>query len=176
VYLRDMPGHRTILLDRNKHGHVANQSSEFPAVSGNGRFVVFDTIASNMPGGDGTRGQVYIRNLARGTIKRVSFGVSGMDPQAFHGVPSGDGSKVAFNAYVNANATTAQIYMRNLRRGTTRIVDKAPTGSARCRRAHSLDLPGRPLRDVLRRRYESGRDRSVRQRVPRWPDRLTARR
>jgi hypothetical protein len=145
VYLRDVPGHRTILLDRNKHGHVADKSSEFPAVSGNGRFVVFDTIASNMPGGDGTHGQVYIRNLARGTIKRVSFGVSGMDPQAFHGVPSGDGSKVAFNAYVNANATTAQIYMRNLRRGTTRIVDKAPNGDPPDAGVHtpSISLDGR---------------------------------
>jgi Tol biopolymer transport system component len=145
IYLRDVPGHRTILLDRNEHGRVANQSSEFPAVSGNGRFVVFDTIASNLPGGDGTHGQVYIRNLARGTIKRVSIGVSGMDPQTFHGVPSGDGARVAFTAYVNANATTAQVYVRDLRRGTTRIVDKASNGDPPDAAVHgpSISLDGR---------------------------------
>jgi hypothetical protein len=49
---------------------VANQSSEFPALSGDGRFVVFDTIAANMPAGDGIHGQVYIRNLARWTLRR----------------------------------------------------------------------------------------------------------
>ena len=145
VYLRDLPGHRTILLDRNERGRVADQSSEFPAVSGNGRFVVFDTIASNLPGGDGTHGQVYIRNLARETIKRVSFGVSGVDPQTFHGVPSGDGARVAFTAYVNANATTAQVYVRDLRRGTTRIVDKAANGDPPDAAVHgpSISLDGR---------------------------------
>jgi len=145
VYLRDVPGHRTILLDRNERGRVANQSSEFPAVSGDGRFVVFDTIASNMPGGDGTHGQVYIRNLDHGTIKRVSLGVKGMDPQTFHGVPSGDGSRVAFTAYVNANATTAQVYVRDLRHGTTRIVDKASNGDPPDAAVHgpSISLDGR---------------------------------
>ena len=51
-----------------------------------------------------------------------------MDVQAFHGVPSGDGSRVAFTAYMNVTPATAQIYLRDLRRGTTRIVDKASNG------------------------------------------------
>ena len=145
IYLRDVPGHRTILIDRNEHGHVANQSSEFPALSGDGRFVVFDTIASNMPGGDGTHGQVYVRNLAHGTLKRVSLEIGAMDVQAFHGVPSGDGSRVAFTAYMNVTPATAQIYLRDLRRGTTRIVDKASNGDPPDAPVHgpSISLDGR---------------------------------
>jgi hypothetical protein len=145
IYLRDVPGHRTILIDRNEHGRVANQSSEFPALSGDGRYVVFDTIASNMPGGDGTHGQVFIRNLTWGTLKRVSLEIGATDVQAFHGVPSGDGSRVAFTAYKNTTPATAQIFVRDLGRGTTRIVDKASNGDPPDAPVHgpSISLDGR---------------------------------
>src|SRR5262245_17168890 len=81
-------------------GGAANSSSDECRVSGDGRFVVFESWASNLVAGD-TNGQsdVFVRELATGQTTRVSVSSSGA--QGAHGVYgfaiSRDGRYVTFS-------------------------------------------------------------------------------
>jgi Tol biopolymer transport system component len=73
------------------------------------------------------------------------LGVKRHGPTGVPRVPSGDGSRVAFSAYVNSSAATAQIYLRDLDHRTTRIIDTAPNGDPPDAGVHdpSISLDGR---------------------------------
>ena len=69
VYVRNLEKHRT--CDRNSSGQIANASSGDSSISGNGRFVAFDSDATNLPG-HSPISQSYLRDLKTGKTKLVS--------------------------------------------------------------------------------------------------------
>jgi len=52
VFLHDRKRGRTTLLSVSSEGKQGNDESSFPAISANGRFVAFSSLASNLVGGD----------------------------------------------------------------------------------------------------------------------------
>ena len=52
VFLRDRKRGQTTLLSVSSEGEQGNSESSFPAISANGRFVAFSSLASNLVGGD----------------------------------------------------------------------------------------------------------------------------
>jgi Tol biopolymer transport system component len=52
VFLRDRRRGKTTLLSVSSEGTQGNDESSFPAISANGRFVAFSSLASNLVGGD----------------------------------------------------------------------------------------------------------------------------
>ncbi|MGZ8195619.1 MAG: TolB family protein [Methylosarcina sp.] len=97
------------------------------AISGNGRYVVFASDATNLVPGD-TNGEsdVFIRDLTTGLTRRVSVSSSGGQGNGSSGDPSisPDGRYVAFSSFSNNlvpgdtnNAT--DVFVRDLRTGVT---------------------------------------------------------
>lgn len=121
-------------------GAEANGPSEGPALSADGRFVAFASVARNLipgegPGAPGTW-NVYVRDRANGTTVRASARLGGGngDGHSFEPALSGDGRWVAFTSYardlvaVDTNARR-DVYLRDLLLGTTLRVSLGAGGA-----------------------------------------------
>ncbi len=80
VFLRDMTANTTQVASKNSTGGASNSSSFFAEVSGNGRFVLFQTAATNIVTGFGGAGlfNAFVFDRAGGTTlvaSRNSVGV-----------------------------------------------------------------------------------------------------
>jgi Tol biopolymer transport system component len=82
-------------------GEAANQECREPAVSADGRFVAFVSVATNLTSVP-TNGvlQVYVRDVVEGTTEIVSVNDAGVAGNALSRAPSlsADGSRVAFQS------------------------------------------------------------------------------
>ncbi|KAF0191837.1 MAG: WD40 domain-containing protein [Gammaproteobacteria bacterium] len=110
VYVRDRLTGTTILLSINNDGDKGNFDSFWPAISGNGRFVVFSSFASNLvPGDTNNTSDVFLADRdadsngvfdeAGGVLlQRVSRAGDGSQANAFsaEATISADGRYVAF--------------------------------------------------------------------------------
>jgi Tol biopolymer transport system component len=73
VFLRDRQTGRTSRVSVGSRGRQANGASWFPSISADGRYVAFQSLASNLVGGDTNRLQdIFVRDLATGKTSRVS--------------------------------------------------------------------------------------------------------
>ena len=111
-----------------------------PSISGDDRFVVFDSRAANLVSGDTNRHiDVFLRDLTRHTTRRVSL--TDADHQAAEGSSNGqisaDGRFVAFESGStdllprsrrDTNSSAPDVFVRNLKRGTTRLVSRNTRG------------------------------------------------
>ena len=79
VYLRDLRRGRTIMVGRNSAGVTQDGDAEFPHPSGDGRYVAFRATGANLPGGDGSTEQIYVRDVLRGKTRLASHNAEG-DP------------------------------------------------------------------------------------------------
>jgi Tol biopolymer transport system component len=88
-----------ILVSSGVGGAATDGSSYQPAVSGNGRFVVFTSNADNLIAGDDNgKPDIFERDLSTGAIRRVSVGAGGAqaDGPSSNPAVSGDGRFVTF--------------------------------------------------------------------------------
>src|SRR4051794_19389802 len=70
AYRRDVTGHATVLVSVAAGGGAANGSSYPWSISGDGRYVVFQSTAADIvpgAGADGEHAQTYVRDMAAGT-------------------------------------------------------------------------------------------------------------
>lgn len=116
-----------------------NASSSLPFVSGNGRYVVFNSSASDLVSGD-TNGQqdVYLRDLQNSTTERISLGAAGAQATGAcrHGGVSGDGRYVLFfcptwlmGGAVPTPSSNNYLYRRDRQSGQLEWVTSMPDGS-----------------------------------------------
>jgi Tol biopolymer transport system component len=73
-------------------GKEVNTDNEFPAVSGNGRFVAFESGGKFTKGDDGGDHDVFIRDRATGKTRRVSVKANGKE------VPGADSAEASISA------------------------------------------------------------------------------
>ncbi len=133
VYLRNTDHEQTELISRSSGGARANGESSEPAASGSGWNVAFASSASNL-GGRGGESNVYLRLSRKGEtilISRAS-GRSGAkaNGNSFSPSISSDGQKVAFastatNLAPGAKQGEVNIYVRDLRTGSTKLISRA---------------------------------------------------
>lgn len=77
VYVRDRLRKRTVAVSVGYDGRANNADAQFPAISGNGRYVVFESGASNLVRndphgrGDNLLQDLYVRDLVTGRTERV---------------------------------------------------------------------------------------------------------
>lgn len=143
VFVRDLLENRTVLASVNSADEQGDGDSGSPSISADGRFVAFDSSASNWPvvagGSTGTGDDVYVRDLRAGTTLRVSVNSSGVRGDAGGDSPSisGDGRRVLFisqatNLDKGAGTTVRDpsgLYLRDLDTGlTSRIGLYEPAG------------------------------------------------
>ena len=86
VFLHDRRTGATDRFSVDSSGNQGNTDSNFPAISGNGRFVAFISGASNLVSGD-TNGvvDVFVHDRRGGVTERVSLDSSGKQGNAFSG-------------------------------------------------------------------------------------------
>ncbi|MEN6545889.1 MAG: Ig-like domain-containing protein [Armatimonadia bacterium] len=105
VYVRDITTNTTTLVSVATDGTHGNSASAFPAISADGRYVAFQSGASNLVAGDTNDTQdIFVRDRTAGTTTRISVatgGAQGSGGQQGSGSPdiSADGRYVAFASH-----------------------------------------------------------------------------
>src|SRR5205085_11478698 len=136
IYVRNIRTGKVALVDRASDGTITTAGSRDPSISGNGRYVAFASMATELPEGTGVRDQVYLRDLKKGKTELVSQTTEGVaqEGKAGYGHPSGDGRFVGFSSdganLPGGDGLILQIYVRDMRGETTRLVSKASNGDA----------------------------------------------
>ena len=78
IFLRDMQTNGNLLISVSNTGAPGNGLSEDPAISGDGRYVAFVSLASNLvPGDTNKAADVFVRDVKMGTTRRVSVATGG---------------------------------------------------------------------------------------------------
>src|ERR1051325_2934242 len=96
---RPAAGQIAALVSQNTGGAAANSHSHSPAISHDGRFVAFESLASNLTAGvDATNGGVFVRDVFARTTMLASTSTSGAVPdgRSYRPAISGDGRIVVF--------------------------------------------------------------------------------
>jgi Tol biopolymer transport system component len=89
VFLRDRTAKTTRLVSVSSNEKQGNRVSFSPSISGNGRYVAFESMASNLSTGD-TNGtaDVFVRDLSAGKTRRASVATGGVQANGASEVPS----------------------------------------------------------------------------------------
>lgn len=130
VFLRDISAGTTTRLSVSSAGAEGNNLSSSPQISGDGRYVVFNSIASNLVTGDtnGT-GDVFLRDTQNGTTTLISQATDGTQSNgvSLNQQISGDGRFVVFQSTASnlvsgdTNGVTDIFVRDTLLRTTTRV-------------------------------------------------------
>jgi Tol biopolymer transport system component len=143
VFLRDRRGGVTTRVSVGTGGSQAiggirGFGSLRPAISDNGRFVAFESYAATGLVADTTRhlGETYVRDVREGRTQRVGVNSAGEQGDVVGTSMvsiSGDGRYVAFmsaagNLAAGDTNDAADVFLRDLRRGTTRRVSLGAGG------------------------------------------------
>ncbi|HSR95356.1 MAG TPA: hypothetical protein VLK56_10870, partial [Solirubrobacterales bacterium] len=103
VFVRDLKTSRTVLVSRaeGKHGAAGNGDSSNPSISADGRYVAFESYASNLgPADDSAVPDVFVRDLHSGRVFLASrdAGEHAANGPSADPAISGDGRFVAFDS------------------------------------------------------------------------------
>src|SRR5687767_9074037 len=137
VFRHDRDTGETILISVNSAGQQGDSSSHAPAISADGRFVVFHANSSLAPEDTNQQTDVYIRDVQAGITTLVSIGFDGSagNGTSFIQDINGDGRFVAFvsdstNLIPNdVQDFEANVYVRDLVTGTTELVSVGSDGT-----------------------------------------------
>ena len=118
VFWRDRNTGVTKLISAAAGGEAGNGDCYAPAISGDGKSVAFESLATNLVQDDknGVR-DVFVWHTATNTIKKVSMGAGGKEANAesFEPSVSGDGSLIAFTSTAsNISATEKGVSNNNV--------------------------------------------------------------
>ncbi|MFE7525594.1 TolB family protein [Kitasatospora sp. NPDC057542] len=151
AYVKDLRTGRTERVDLSDSGEVLNGWTEQAAISGNGRYVAFESNADNVVPGMQVKGrtEVYVRDRRTGRTELVSGGLTSTDTDRFHYsyAPSisADGRYVAYvSSRTDLDPTVVDpdpapslarpytwkinVYLTDRRTHTTRLVSRDANG------------------------------------------------
>ena len=144
VFVRDRVAGVTRRVSVGPDGRQANDESSRPAISADGRYVAFESRASNLVPGDTSHAfDVFVRDRVAGVTRRISVGRDVRQANGKSGNPaiSADGRYVAFHSdasnMVRGDTNRAfDVFVRDRVAGVTRRVSVGPSG----RQANSLSM------------------------------------
>jgi Tol biopolymer transport system component len=101
IFVRDLINGQTSLVSVSSAGEQANGDSFHPAISADGRYIVFESDASNLVDGD-TNGyrDIFLHDRILGITRRISVASGGdqADRDSFRASISADGGVIAFES------------------------------------------------------------------------------
>lgn len=127
IFIHDRATGRTYLVSKSSAGVQGNDDSWTNSLSADGRYVAFDSAATNLVTGD-TNGKwdVFVRDLRKGKTERVSESSSGAQGNGNSGLPtlSADGRYVVFesdasNLVAGDTNGKADIFVHDRKKGKT---------------------------------------------------------
>jgi Tol biopolymer transport system component len=133
LFVRDLRRGTTKLASRTSNGEPASDGGDRPGLSADGRFVVFESNSDNLPGEAGIT-DAYVRDLEKGKTRLISKATNGTrldDNSARYPSISANGRFAVFQSSSNllpGNPGTADVYVRDRREGTTKLVSRASNG------------------------------------------------
>lgn len=139
VFLRDRGLTNTLLVSATAGGTSGNGNSRSPVISADGRFVAFESDASDLVSGDNNgKIDVFIYDSLSNRTALVSVNASGSGSGAGHSFApqfSADGRTIAFVSTAddltgNDTNRTGDVFVRQLDSGTTVLVSANATGQS----------------------------------------------
>lgn len=141
VFVRDTAVGTTTRVSVSSSGGDADDYSAavgYGGISADGRYVIFESGADNLvPGDSNGRADVFLRDLVAGTTSLASVSSSGAqgDDDSYAATISGNGRIAAWTSNAtnlapgaNANGHKADVFVRDLSTGTTRLVSATEEG------------------------------------------------
>ena len=132
VFVRDLQNGTTTLVSVNLSGTgTGNGTSQKPTISADGRYVVFESDASDLvPNDTSTKNDIFVRDLQTGTTTLVSVNNShtgGGNQDSLNAVISPNGQYVAFSSFASDiididNNNTIDIFVYSINGGQMRMV------------------------------------------------------
>jgi Tol biopolymer transport system component len=134
VYDQDTGNTRRVSID--SEGVAGNASSVYPAISADGRYVAFASVASNLVAADNNGAiDIFVHDLVTGSTERVSVDSHGneADMHSLQPAISGDGRYVTFlssasNLVDDDTNGVADAFVHDRQSGTTRRVSLSAMG------------------------------------------------
>lgn len=132
TFVRPLTGGPLERVSVSTSGAQADGDSSRLSISADGRYVAFVSDANNLTTDDDNLGpDVFVRDRAAGTTRRVSDLPAGADVDAYWTAISGDGTTVAFASYTNGPARATVVHgvlLANLVTQTTAVVSDLDPG------------------------------------------------
>jgi Tol biopolymer transport system component len=136
IFVRDLQTGAIERVSIASDGTEANGDCGYSAISADGRFVAFESTASNLvPDDGGVLWEIFLRDRALGTTERIAVSLSGGDGSHFSYFPaiSADGRYVAFasaanNLVVDDTNGRWDVFVRDRQTGTTERVSVSNSG------------------------------------------------
>ncbi len=138
AFIRDRASGAVELLNVSSDGQIGNNESAYPRPSGDGRYVTFHSLASNLvPGDTNDRADIFVRDRQLGTTERVSVATDGSEANAHSGgqVITPDGRYIVYVtgasnlSPLDTQADNLDIYLRDRQTGDTELVSLAEDGT-----------------------------------------------
>jgi Tol biopolymer transport system component len=137
LYMFDRTTHQTLLVTANPQGVSGNGDSRFPELSRDGKYVVFDSSASNLVSNDTNNAvDVFRYNTHTGAFRLASVATGGAqaDAASFEGWVSGSGRYVVFTSKASNLVTPPlpvtpflNVYVHDFHTGVTTKVNLTRT-------------------------------------------------
>ncbi|MFN0008231.1 MAG: TolB family protein [Planctomycetota bacterium] len=136
VFLRDRQLGTTERVSVATGGAQGDGESSASCISADGRFVAFQSFATNLVAGDTGSWDIFVRDLQLGTTERVSVATGGLqgNSNSFEPALSADGRYVAFrsdatNLVANDTNGVMDVFVHDRQSGTTGRVSVATDGT-----------------------------------------------
>ena len=137
VFVHDRQAGQTTRVSVANDGSQANGDSFAPAISGDGRYVVFSSSASNLvPGDTNNANDIFLRDRVANTTTRISTGPGGSQPNAGSFAPaiSADGNVIAYesdatNLVTGDSNAVRDVFVYDRTSGTTTRVSVSTSGT-----------------------------------------------
>ena len=137
IFVHDRQTGQTTRVSVATGGGQANGNSSNPSISADGRYIAFDSNASNLVSGDtNNTGDIFVHDRQTGTTTRVSIGPGGTQANRGSLAPSisADGRYVAFhsdatNLVSGVTNGTTHIFVHDRQTGATTRVSVASDGT-----------------------------------------------
>jgi murein DD-endopeptidase MepM/ murein hydrolase activator NlpD/Tol biopolymer transport system component len=101
IFIRDLQNHTTFLVSKSSAGHLANGPSRHPSISGDGRYIAFESDASNLlPNDSNGFADVFLFDNSTGLMQKLTTGLGGEQSNGGSYQPriSSFGVRVAFTS------------------------------------------------------------------------------
>jgi Tol biopolymer transport system component len=136
VFVRDRKLQVTRRISVGPAGQQANDDSREPVISAHGRFVAFESVASNLVAGDtNNRFDVFVRDRKAQVTRLVSVGPAGQQANgnSFQSAISADGRFVTFfsdasNLVAGDTNNAYDVFVRDRKLQVTRRISVGPGG------------------------------------------------